>query len=97
MKQTQVVNIRYNKNYDLRIDRISKWGNPFVLQNENGRHQCILKYEEYIRENQELLDALPELVGQTLGCWCAPLECHGNVLIRLMIERGLINENGYAI
>lgn len=27
--------------------------------------------------------ALPELAGKTLGCWCAPRPCHGDVLVRL--------------
>jgi hypothetical protein len=27
--------------------------------------------------------ALPELKGRVLGCWCAPLACHGDVLAQL--------------
>ena len=30
-----------------------------------------------------LLAALPELQGKVLGCWCAPLPCHGDVLVEL--------------
>jgi hypothetical protein len=29
------------------------------------------------------MDALPELRGLDLICWCAPLPCHGDVLLRL--------------
>jgi len=27
--------------------------------------------------------ALPELKGKRLGCWCAPLPCHGDILREL--------------
>jgi len=29
------------------------------------------------------LEALPELRGKDLGCWCAPENCHGDVLLAL--------------
>ena len=30
-----------------------------------------------------ILDHLHELKGKRLGCWCAPLLCHGEVLLEL--------------
>ena len=27
--------------------------------------------------------SLGELGGKRLGCWCAPLSCHGDVLVKL--------------
>lgn len=27
-----------------------------------------------------------ELRGKTLGCWCKPKACHGNVLLKLVGE-----------
>jgi len=32
---------------------------------------------------QAILDAIPMLKGKVLGCWCAPLACHGDVLVEL--------------
>lgn len=32
---------------------------------------------------QAIRDALPSLKGKVLGCWCAPLACHGDVLAEL--------------
>lgn len=32
---------------------------------------------------QKILAAIPTLKGQILGCWCAPKECHGEVLAEL--------------
>ena len=28
------------------------------------------------------------LVGNTLGCWCKPRACHGDVLVELVAEQG---------
>ncbi len=67
----------------VRIDRSTKWGNPFVLGRDGDRATVIAKYEEWIKTQPELLAALPELRGRSLGCHCAPLPCHGDVLMRL--------------
>ena len=37
--------------------------------------------------NKDLMKALPELQGKTLGCWCKPKACHGDVLVRLIEEK----------
>jgi hypothetical protein len=44
----------------------------------------IRKYREYLLSNPDLLDRLPELEGKTLGCWCAPKPCHGDVLVEIL-------------
>jgi len=72
--------------FDVYIGRPSKWGNPFVVGVDGSRDEVIEKYEEWILNQQELVAALPELRGKVLGCWCAPLSCHGDVLIRLSKE-----------
>lgn len=86
---TRVVNMK-REPYDVRIDRKTKWGNPFHMGVRlDSRQQVIEQYEAYIRRRPDLLDALPELVGKRLGCHCAPLPCHGDVLVALIKERGL--------
>ncbi len=79
---TCVIHLRHDP-YDVRIDRRSKWGNPFVIGKDGSRSEVIAKYEAWIKTQPELLAALPELKGKRLGCWCAPLACHGDVLARL--------------
>jgi hypothetical protein len=64
----------------------SKWSNPFSLK-KFGRDECLKLYEEYIIKNTELYNALDELDGLTLGCWCAPSKCHGDVLIKLLEQK----------
>ena len=69
--------------HDVYIGRPSKWGNPFVIGRDGTRDEVIARYEAWLLEQPELVDALPELAGKTLGCWCAPRACHGDVLARL--------------
>jgi hypothetical protein len=35
------------------------------------------------------MEARHELAGRDLVCWCAPLPCHGDVLLRLLSELSL--------
>ena len=69
--------------FDVYIGRPSKWGNPFEIGHDGTREQVIAKYEQWLAQQPHLLAALGELRGKVLGCWCAPLACHGNVLARL--------------
>lgn len=75
--------------YDTYIGRGSPWGNPFVIGLHGTRREVIARYEQWIRGQPQLLARLPELKGKTLGCFCAPLPCHGEVLIRLLKEQGI--------
>jgi hypothetical protein len=79
---------------DVYIGRPSKWGNPFTHIDDrrtaakyivSNRDEAVAKYEEYILkgEGQHLLADLHELRGKTLGCWCHPKSCHGDVLLKL--------------
>jgi hypothetical protein len=61
--------------------------------------EAVLKYEQYVRNNPELMRLLPTLVGKMLGCWCVKTpvsevwavdpKCHGLILIKLIRELGL--------
>ena len=80
--KTTVVSVK-TLTYDVRIDRQTKWGNPFFVGRDGTRAQVIEKYRAYILERPELLASLSELRGKRLGCHCAPLTCHGDVLAEL--------------
>ena len=82
MSETKVVHLKRDP-YDVRIDRTTKWGNPFFIGVSGTREEVIEKYRLYIRSRPELLAALPELKGKVLGCWCAPKACHGHILAEL--------------
>ncbi len=68
--------------FDVYIGRGSKWGNPFVIGKDGDRDEVIDKYDHYLLARPDLMDALPELLDQRLGCFCAPKACHGDVLKR---------------
>ncbi len=68
---------------DVLVDRTSKWGNPFRVGIHGTRQQCIAKHAAWIRSQPQLLAALPELRGKTLGCCCAPRPCHADTLLEL--------------
>ncbi len=65
------------------IGRPSKWGNPFVIGRDGTRDQVVAKYRAHLLGNAALMAALPEQRGKNLVCWCAPLACHGDVLLEL--------------
>lgn len=63
----------------------SKWRNRFSVK-KYGRDGCLKEYEKFIRENKELLGQIDELDGKVLGCWCKPLPCHGDILLKILNE-----------
>ena len=73
--------------HDVYIGRPSKWGNPFEIGRDGTREEVIQKYEQWIRSQPELIAQLPELKGKTLGCWCKPKACHGDILVKLIREQ----------
>lgn len=70
--------------FDVYIGRPSKWGNPFTIGRDGTRAEVIEKYRGYISHRKDLLSQLGELKGKRLGCFCAPLACHGDVLRELV-------------
>jgi hypothetical protein len=81
-----VVN-RRTEAFDVSIDRTSIWGNPFLIGLDGTREEVITKYAAYLAARPDLVALLPTLRGKRLGCWCAPLGCHGDVLA------GLVNKD----
>lgn len=66
------------------IGRPTKWGNPYREGPDGTREEVIAKFEAYLRMNPALMEAAKrELAGKDLLCWCAPLPCHGDVLLRI--------------
>ena len=66
------------------IGRPTKWGNPYRVQ-EYGRKKAVELYEEHLMKSR-LIEDIEELRGKVLLCSCAPLECHGEVLIKLLYQ-----------
>jgi hypothetical protein len=88
----KIINIKTGEPYDVYIGRPSKFGNPFThLQHLGGsliivdsREEAIARYEEWLMDQPELIATIKsELKGKSLGCYCAPLACHGEVLLKI--------------
>jgi len=91
---TQVVNVKYTE-YDVYIGRPSKWGNPFRLKIDGTRNSVCDKHWLWLHgviqapqgEKPPSLDDIKrELMGKRLGCFCAPLRCHGDNYVKICEE-----------
>jgi len=78
-----VVHCKRSK-YDIYIGRPSKWGNPFNIGEDGTRDEVIEKYKKWILARPDWVSQCKlELKGKVLGCWCAPQNCHGDVLAEI--------------
>jgi hypothetical protein len=69
------------------VGRPTKWGNPYHVGGHGDRNTVIHLFEKYIEDRPHLRDAaVSELKGKDLVCWCAPLPCHADVLLRIANE-----------
>lgn len=79
----QVLNKRVSQDGTY-VGRPSKFGNPFVIGQHGSRADVIARYETWLLSQPALVEAAKrELRGKSLVCWCAPLACHGDVLLRV--------------
>lgn len=86
--------------YDIYIGRGSKFGNPYShMENTTAawvvetREDAIRLYGEWLLAQPELVAAVKkELKGKILGCYCSPLACHGDILLRIANQEEKENE-----
>lgn len=86
--QTKVVNKKTHK-YDKYIGRPSLLGNPFRVD-ILGRKAAINLYREYflhkIEKDRAFRKEVEDCRGKTLGCFCKPLACHGDIIVEWLNE-----------
>lgn len=86
MVETRVVHCK-REPYDVMIDRTTIFGNPFPLS-EYSREESILQYSVWFYRQLEFRPefkiAVLKLKGLTIGCWCKPLACHGDVIVKYL-------------
>ena len=70
------------------IDRGTIFGNHFIIGRHGNREEVIELYRQdfriRIRTDPTFKERVLELAGHTLGCWCSPLLCHGDVIIEYL-------------
>lgn len=83
----KVVNINNETDYDVYIGRAGRghdgyFGNPFK---DDTRAENIRKFKQYmlsrIESDSEYRTRVKNLHGKTLGCFCKPHPCHGDILV----------------
>ena len=83
-QMARVVHIRNAPPDAIRIDRRTRWGNPFVIGPDGSREEVIEKYRadlwNQIHAGKIDLNDLASLHSRVLSCHCAPMPCHGDVL-----------------
>jgi hypothetical protein len=86
--KTTVVNIHKKQPFDVYIGRPGKWGNPFLIGVDGPREEILRKYERWFSSQPDLVEeARAKLKGKRLGCFCAPLPCHGDIIARIIDEK----------
>jgi len=87
-KQTKVVNIR-REAYDVYIGRMGRgqdgyFGNPFALEHGAARGSTLERYRKYfygrLQSDPGFRQRIHALKGRTLGCFCKPNPCHGDII-----------------
>lgn len=88
LAETKVVNIHKDA-YDVYIGRAGKgqdgyFGNPFKLKEGSKKGSTIGLYRDYFHKRMlndpEFKQKILSLKGKTLGCFCKPNDCHGDVI-----------------
>ena len=85
---TRVVHLK-REPYDVRIDRSSRLGNPFVIGKDGSREEVIYKHRTRFLKDAIMVEyVLKHCRGKTLGCWCKPKACHGDIYAEVC-DRGV--------
>lgn len=84
---TKVVN-KFKEPFDVYIGRPSIFGNTFEIGVDGDRNLVIGKFTAYfydcIGTNENFRKSVEKLKGKTLGCYCSPKPCHGDVIARYL-------------
>jgi len=83
-----VVNIKGN-DYDEYIGRGSIFGNPYEIGIDGTRSEVIARYEKWFKhllKDPIFRRELAKLKGKKLGCFCHPLRCHGEIIVKYLNE-----------
>lgn len=90
--ETTLVNIVTTTEEDVTmIGRSTQFGNPFRLSKDGGNYTRLASVKEYknwfyenLKSDPEFREAVHALEGETLGCFCAPKPCHGDVIVEYL-------------
>ena len=85
--RTRVVNL-HTESFTKYIGRGSKFGNKYRLGFDGSREVVFAKHKKDFYNDLELQEVVwNELKGQTLGCFCKPEACHGDIYVEYIRNR----------
>jgi len=71
----------------VRVDRGTRYGNPFVLGEDGDRNEVCDAYRlHYLPHKPSITERAGDLVGKVLICHCYPERCHAESLVKLARE-----------
>lgn len=93
MSNLVVVHIKKDP-FDVRVDRVTKWGNPYRIGPDGTREDVVRNFYWWLFTSPEgdvIIRDIAQLRGLALGCWCAPkgglppalppdAQCHAQIL-----------------
>ena len=93
MVRVEICNLRNRRPteaWHVRVDRTSRFGNPFVMTKVQTRDAVCDGFEEYMQSllggGDKRFEPLLELASRygkvSLFCWCAPKRCHAESIKR---------------
>jgi len=90
---TRVVHCKKEK-ADVYIGRPGPFANPFRIRKGQNRLAAVERFRLWVLDQPDVLFlAKKRLPGKSLGCWCAPAPCHGDVLRELVDSPDSIPEH----
>ena len=88
----EILNMRFigaeekNSADNIYVGRGSRWGNPYIIGRDGNRKEVIELYKIWLEINlnddPDFLEPLRYKKG--FICYCAPLDCHANVLANFL-------------
>ena len=101
MDKIQILNLRHTKPvnpWDVKVDRSSVLGNPFVMETEAERDEVCERYSKYFEIMMQNKSAAWEEINNlcnvylkhkqlNLFCWCAPKKCHAETIRAEILSR----------
>ena len=80
-----------SKGLAVRVDRGTRYGNPFILGEDGDRDDVCDLYESVYLPHKKGIEArVVELTGKVLVCHCYPERCHGDALVSLVRDGSFI-------
>ncbi|MCL1987259.1 MAG: DUF4326 domain-containing protein [Firmicutes bacterium] len=85
--------------FNVKADRASIFGNPFVMHSEDERDEVCNLYHSYFKQRLKsdldfrngafrLVDICRRNGKTNLYCWCSPLKCHAETLAKFACPSG---------